>query len=508
MTNVNRSARAVQTLAQVDPLFTDLVDLVYGGAVDPEIVWADTFGKMAPDQADVNTREPGRLARRAAFAGTVAGGVLGAKELGRELPKLGGRTGRAATRAVESGGNAYKKLVPTGVQNAVASPRGRVGVAGTALGADVLASAVLGRKPKNDVAKLEVPSVSEMARGIKNKLTGATNRLIPTGSPAGAQVRPRVNNVADAGKPAAPGTGTATPNSGAPAAGTQAPGQAGSTAAAQPGQAAPAGAGTPGQGGTPGNPKAQGNWQQFGQGVGQAVGSTPGKVLIGTGVAAAALKARQMRQQGQPAPVDPNDPYGQNVGKLYTEHVVRPDGQVDWRNDDGYQGTDRQAPPGSRRVRKFSLQGGNVVKRASNVVWEGTFSKFDDDKQLAFGWASVVEINGQPVVDRQGDYISADDLEDAAYKYMLESRKGGHMHRRDELDQPVGVSDIVESVVFTPEKIAKMGLPSSTPVGWWIGTKIHDSGVWQEVKKGNLGGFSIHGKGRRQEIPMDQLMGY
>ena len=64
-----------------------------------------------------------------------------------------------------------------------------------------------------------------------------------------------------------------------------------------------------------------------------------------------------------------------------------------------------------------------------------------------------------------------DDIEDAAYHYVHTSRVGGDMHRRSAGDDPVNkgedkphkVSDMVESMVFTDEKIAKMGLPEDFP---------------------------------------------
>ena len=132
----------------------------------------------------------------------------------------------------------------------------------------------------------------------------------------------------------------------------------------------------------------------------------------------------------------------------------------------------------------------------------GEFTKFDDDKRLAFGWASVVKKDGVEVVDRQGDWIDPDDLENAAYKYVLSSRIGGDMHKRNG-DQPHHVSDLVESFVVTPEKIAKMGLPESTPIGWWVGFKVHDDDTWQLVKKKGRTGFSIHGRGKRRMHELD-----
>lgn len=144
-----------------------------------------------------------------------------------------------------------------------------------------------------------------------------------------------------------------------------------------------------------------------------------------------------------------------------------------------------------------------------DVVWAGEFEKFDEDKRLVFGWASVVEVNGSPVVDKQGDYIHPDDLENASYEYVIKSRVGGDMHSRDG-DIPLKVSDLVESVVVTPEKLRHMGIPDhvakSMPVGWWVGFKVHSDKHWDMVKKRARGGFSIHGRGKRVAMSMDSLM--
>jgi len=133
------------------------------------------------------------------------------------------------------------------------------------------------------------------------------------------------------------------------------------------------------------------------------------------------------------------------------------------------------------------------------VTWDVEFSKVDEDKHEVFGWASVVEMDGKPVVDRQGDWITPDEIEKAAYKYVLDSRKGGHQHKR-EGDAAFHASNMIESIVFTPEKIAKMGLPEDFPVGWWVGYKVHDGETWNKVKSGEVTGFSIHGSGKRVQV--------
>jgi Putative phage serine protease XkdF len=150
---------------------------------------------------------------------------------------------------------------------------------------------------------------------------------------------------------------------------------------------------------------------------------------------------------------------------------------------------------------RIDRTGEHVLKSDTpEVVWEGTFSKTDDDKRQAFGWASVVEVDGKPIVDRQGDWITPDEIEKAAYKYVLENRKGGSQHKRNDDDTPLHASSLIESFVVTPEKIEKMGLPASTPVGWWVGFSFHDEDTWQDIKKGLKTGFSLHGKGKRSDV--------
>jgi len=125
---------------------------------------------------------------------------------------------------------------------------------------------------------------------------------------------------------------------------------------------------------------------------------------------------------------------------------------------------------------------------------EATITKIDVDKRLVFGWASIIkDENNLILLDRQNDYIdSEEELEKAAYMYALNSRDGGEMHIRK------GVSSMVESIVFSKEKQQALGIPEGTmPVGWWIGFKVHDDDVWEQVKKGEYTGFSVHGTGRR-----------
>ena len=124
-----------------------------------------------------------------------------------------------------------------------------------------------------------------------------------------------------------------------------------------------------------------------------------------------------------------------------------------------------------------------------------TVMKSDDDKKQVFGWASVaVRVSGEVIEDHQEDIIEIDELEKAAYEYVAEFGAAGEMHERG------GVGRLIESVVFTKEKAAAMGIPDGhMPGGWWVGFKILDNEVWEKIKDGTYSMFSIEGTGRRIE---------
>lgn len=120
-------------------------------------------------------------------------------------------------------------------------------------------------------------------------------------------------------------------------------------------------------------------------------------------------------------------------------------------------------------------------------------TKANEDKMLAFGWANVsIDKTGNQVEDWQGDMIDPEDLEEAAYQFVKFYREGGEMHERG------GVATMIESVVFTEEKMQAMGItPGTLPVGWWIGFQVTDPDVWEKVKDGTYSMFSIEGTAER-----------
>ena len=151
-------------------------------------------------------------------------------------------------------------------------------------------------------------------------------------------------------------------------------------------------------------------------------------------------------------------------------------------------------------MRKFS---DIIGMRSRDNVIKGKFKimKSDDEKMLAFGWANVsMRVDGELIEDWQGDIIEPEELESAAYEYVRLYGDGGEMHERG------GVAVLIESIVFTEEKMQIMGIPDGTlPVGWWIGFKVTDKDVWEKVKNGTYPMFSIEGEAERVEVDENTL---
>jgi len=136
------------------------------------------------------------------------------------------------------------------------------------------------------------------------------------------------------------------------------------------------------------------------------------------------------------------------------------------------------------------------VKKDNLVNISGEFIKFDAEQRLVFGWANVSRNEaGELLVDSQDDTISPEELEKAAYDFVLDVRKAGEMHQRVE-----GIGTMVESVMLTLEKQEAMGIPAGTvPEGWWVGFKVAQD-VFDKVKTGEYSMFSIGGRGIRSDI--------
>lgn len=148
---------------------------------------------------------------------------------------------------------------------------------------------------------------------------------------------------------------------------------------------------------------------------------------------------------------------------------------------------------------KFEIHG-QVVKLADR----------GDHKRLVFGFFSIVSINGETITDTQGDQITEDTLESAAYDFVLNARTGGEMHEQDGAGEVRGIGRLVESVVLTREKQQAMvaclhaqGIDAVMDLKcccWWGGFYVDNPDTWDKVTSGELRAFSVGGRGKRAAV--------
>jgi hypothetical protein len=133
-------------------------------------------------------------------------------------------------------------------------------------------------------------------------------------------------------------------------------------------------------------------------------------------------------------------------------------------------------------------------RRADEADWSIPFEvrKVDEDKQLVFGWSSISTVDGDLVVDKQGDSIPVDELEAAAYGFVLHSRSASDMHEK------ANIGRLVESMVFSKQKQDLLGIDLGME-GWWTGFRVDDLQTWALVKQGKRPMFSIGGRGQRMD---------
>lgn len=118
--------------------------------------------------------------------------------------------------------------------------------------------------------------------------------------------------------------------------------------------------------------------------------------------------------------------------------------------------------------------------------FETTVPLFKDDaRQLVYG---VVLTPG--VRDSQGDVISAEDIEKAAHRFLVEYRKHDVQH-----SEALAGVETVESFI-APQDLMIAGQPVLKG-SWVMATHVSDADVWSRVHKGEITGYSIGGSGER-----------
>lgn len=119
--------------------------------------------------------------------------------------------------------------------------------------------------------------------------------------------------------------------------------------------------------------------------------------------------------------------------------------------------------------------------------------KVDEEQKIIYGWASVTTVDGEHIVDRQGDVIKTDTLHKAVNEFMEGFRVGKLMHEGEQVGQ------ILHSFPVSKDIAEALGIETNME-GWIVGYKVYDDNLWEEVKLGKYAAFSIGGSAMKEEF--------
>lgn len=114
---------------------------------------------------------------------------------------------------------------------------------------------------------------------------------------------------------------------------------------------------------------------------------------------------------------------------------------------------------------------------------DAVFFAKDSKKQIAYG-----VVYAPDEVDAQGDYSTAEAIEEAAHKYMIKYREGKatvKMRHQESIN-----AYVVESWI-APEDLDWGDIRKGT---WVVAVHIPDREIWQKVENGEITGFSMGGR--------------
>ena len=128
----------------------------------------------------------------------------------------------------------------------------------------------------------------------------------------------------------------------------------------------------------------------------------------------------------------------------------------------------------------------------ANFTTFGPIVKVDDEQHYVTGVVYEPDTD-----DTQGDYMTAEEIQKAAYWYMENGQNVDIQHSF----QPFSGATTVESwVTKSDQKIGDQDIQKGT---WMMTMKITDPDVYEAVKKGDITGFSMGGSGTYVEDAAD-----
>jgi len=148
------------------------------------------------------------------------------------------------------------------------------------------------------------------------------------------------------------------------------------------------------------------------------------------------------------------------------------------------------------RITECGLGNSNVGK---NNEYNESVIKADEEQRTL----TAIVYPAMPVGwnDTQGDWISEENIRTMAWEFMKKSQRYDLHHKVLDVSKDQAV--VVESWIAPVD----LQLPQSdgttysvTKGSWIVTTHFPDEAMWERVKKGEFGGYSIRGKGKRRPI--------
>lgn len=133
---------------------------------------------------------------------------------------------------------------------------------------------------------------------------------------------------------------------------------------------------------------------------------------------------------------------------------------------------------------KSATEGAVVVEREVSIL------KADTVRKMVYG---IVYAPNE--VDTQGDAMTAEEIEKAAYGFMKANRSG---QVDSDHSMVAGDGAVVESWLIRKGDVL---FPEETEGAWAVGIKVTDEATWERVAKGELAGLSMAGLATPQEVP-------
>lgn len=137
--------------------------------------------------------------------------------------------------------------------------------------------------------------------------------------------------------------------------------------------------------------------------------------------------------------------------------------------------------------RQFAIMKSATAKQP-NISKQVPILKTEEEKQLVTGVVYEPDVE-----DSHGDIMTAEEIEKAAYTFME-----NYQHIDKQHDEIAGKGTVVENWIAKSDMtVGEQEVQAGT---WLMTVRVDDADTWEEIKKGEVTGFSMGGFGERVEI--------